>query len=564
MISSDKPICLLFGGNKLNAGVADRFHEWGCDVIVVDWNESPAVQGGLHLRLDVKTPGPIIEALKERNYLGRIKFGFTSIDVAVPSLAEVLKACGLKVNSDEGLKNAFSKSRQTRIWAKAGLLNRESRSYDKSAREAAVRDVSDWNRRQKLIVKPDNAASSRGITILERGSSLDDVAAALDKAFENAGDGLAVAEEFVEGTEFTVEMVGDDQGHVAVYAVSKKQHTRNTDRNKIAVKLHYNAVSEELQRKIAEVGIKCYKALGFKNSLGHLEVLLKVDGTISPVEIGARSSGYIASHLVDIASGRSYLGDLCEVYHGGTVPDGLRPQSPNSSMYFFYDIPGGSTITHACTLLDFCDKSIKSWATDVTGLTVGRKVENIDNDNARLGMEVLEGPRDLMTEPYIADAERRFLKRLLAPVDVADEPSGDLVPGRVRELKYPMFGDVRGQLIALEESSESVPFELKRVYYIFGTAADMVRGNHAHRTLRQVLVCTSGACTIECELADGTVSEHRLDWPDKALLIEGLVWRRMKDFSRDAVLMVLADQHYDESDYVRSYTEFKSIGAKQK
>lgn len=558
MISPDKPICLLLGGNKLNAGIADRFHEWGCDVVVVDWNEAPAVQGGLHLRLDVKMPGPILAALRERGYLDRITFGFTSIDVAVPSLATVLKACGMQVNSEEGLANAFSKSRQTEIWARAGLLNRRSEKVDGFGR---LQELADWNRVQSLIVKPDNAASSRGITIVEKGSAVEALRMAIAKALENASNGLSVVEEFVVGTEFTVEMMGDGEGHVAVYAISKKQHTVNTDSNKIAVKLHYNAISEDLQRKIADVGVKCYRALGFKNSLGHLEVLLKEDGTVSPVEIGARSSGYIASHLVDIASGRSYLGDLRDVYHGGTIPDGLRPQSPNSSMYFFYDIPGGSTITHACSLLDFCDKAIKSWATDISGLYVGRRVEKIDNDNARLGMEVLEGPRDLMTEPYIADAERRFLKRLLAPVDAADEPTGGLVPGRVRELKYPMFGDVRGQLIALEDESEGVPFELKRVYYIFGTAAGMVRGNHAHRTLRQVLVCTSGACTIECEFSDGTVEEHRLDWPDKALLVEGLVWRRMKDFSRDAVLMVLADQHYDESDYVRSYEDFKRLGA---
>ena len=408
MICEDRPICLLFGGNKLNAGVMARFHEWGCDVVVVDWNESPALTGELHLQLDVKTPEPIIAALKERGLLARVKTGFTSIDVAVPSLAQVLKACGLRVNSEEGLRNCFSKSRQTALWSAAGILNRESRKY------AAWDDaIAAWNGTQKLIVKPDNAASSRGITILEKESSKIDAQAALEKALANAGDGLAVVEEFVEGTEFTVEMLGDGEGHVAVYAISKKQHTKNADRNKIAVKLHYNAVSDELHQKIAAVGMQCYKTLGFCNSLGHLEVLLKEDGTISPVEIGARSSGFIASDLVDVASGRSFLRDLYEVQQGGTVPDGLRPQSDKSSMYFFYDIPGGTTITHACSLLDFCDKTIISHASDTAGLTEGRHIENIDNDNARLGMEVLEGPKVLMTEAYIATAEQRMLTAML-------------------------------------------------------------------------------------------------------------------------------------------------------
>ena len=107
--------------------------------------------------------------------------------------------------------------------------------------------------------------------------------------------------------------------------------------------------------------------------------------------------------------------------------------------------------------------------------------------------------------------------------------------------------------------SEDVPFEVKRMYYIFDTTPGTVRGNHAHKALKQMLICVSGACTIVCEMPDGTKSEHRLDWPDKGLLIEGLVWRQMKDFSKDAVLIVLASEHYDESDYIRNYTVFKKL-----
>lgn len=129
----------------------------------------------------------------------------------------------------------------------------------------------------------------------------------------------------------------------------------------------------------------------------------------------------------------------------------------------------------------------------------------------------------------------------------------------VREVTFSAHGDSRGQLIALESMSEDVPFEVKRMYYIFDTTPGTVRGNHAHKALKQMLICVSGACTIVCEMPDGTKSEHRLDWPDKGLLIEGLVWRQMKDFSKDAVLIVLASEHYDESDYIRNYTVFKKL-----
>ena len=128
---------------------------------------------------------------------------------------------------------------------------------------------------------------------------------------------------------------------------------------------------------------------------------------------------------------------------------------------------------------------------------------------------------------------------------------------RITEVNFQPHGDERGQLVALESSSPEVPFEVKRVYYIYDTTLGTVRGNHAHKDLKQVLICLSGACTIVCEMPDGSVSEHRLDWPDRGLLIEGLVWRQMKNFSKDAVLMVLASEHYDESDYIRDYESFK-------
>ena len=130
---------------------------------------------------------------------------------------------------------------------------------------------------------------------------------------------------------------------------------------------------------------------------------------------------------------------------------------------------------------------------------------------------------------------------------------------KVQLIDFEFKGDDRGKLIALEGSSDKVPFEVKRFYYIYDTMPGTVRGKHAHRNLKQVLVCPSGACTIVCEMPDGVRNEYRLDWPNKGLLIEGLVWREMKEFSKDAVLMVLASEHYDESDYIRNYDSFKKI-----
>ena len=114
--------------------------------------------------------------------------------------------------------------------------------------------------------------------------------------------------------------------------------------------------------------------------------------------------------------------------------------------------------------------------------------------------------------------------------------------------------DDRGQLIAIEEYKD-IPFQIRRVYYLFGTAHDTVRGKHAHKKLEQVLICVHGSCRIR--LDDGT--EHitvLLDNPCEGLHIANNIWREMFDFSPGAVLLVLASEPYDESDYIRDYDDF--------
>ena len=115
-------------------------------------------------------------------------------------------------------------------------------------------------------------------------------------------------------------------------------------------------------------------------------------------------------------------------------------------------------------------------------------------------------------------------------------------------------GDDRGSLIALEEKS-NIPFEIKRVYYMFNTGEGVRRGFHAHKTLKQVAIAVTGSCKFM--LDNGTEKiEITLNHPAQGLLIESFMWREMYDFSEDCVLMVLADQIYDEADYVRSYDQF--------
>lgn len=126
-------------------------------------------------------------------------------------------------------------------------------------------------------------------------------------------------------------------------------------------------------------------------------------------------------------------------------------------------------------------------------------------------------------------------------------------------LEFPIHGDHTGSLVALEKGDD-FPFEIKRVYYIWGTDKDVVRGHHAHKNLEQVVICTSGSCDFI--LDDGTKREtHHLASPAKGLHIKNNVWREFTNFSPDCVVMVLASEHYNEADYIRNYDDFlRSVG----
>lgn len=124
-------------------------------------------------------------------------------------------------------------------------------------------------------------------------------------------------------------------------------------------------------------------------------------------------------------------------------------------------------------------------------------------------------------------------------------------------------GDERGQLIALEEFRD-IPFRIKRVYYMYDTIEGVRRGFHAHKSLEQILVCIHGSCKVL--LDNGTEKKIvPLEKPYEGLYISNDIWREMYDFSPDAVLMVLASELYDNSDYIRDYDEFlKFVKEKEK
>lgn len=124
----------------------------------------------------------------------------------------------------------------------------------------------------------------------------------------------------------------------------------------------------------------------------------------------------------------------------------------------------------------------------------------------------------------------------------------------IKLIQFQSHGDDRGSLVSIEQN-KNIPFDIKRVYYLFHTEEGVRRGFHAHKELKQLAIVLKGSCRFL--LDDGKEKiELLLDNPAQGLYIESFVWREMFDFSEDCVLVVLADSVYDEGDYIRNYEEF--------
>jgi len=114
--------------------------------------------------------------------------------------------------------------------------------------------------------------------------------------------------------------------------------------------------------------------------------------------------------------------------------------------------------------------------------------------------------------------------------------------------------DTSGNL-SIIESGIDLPFEIKRIYYIWNNRCSLPRGKHAHKALSQAFIAIHGGC--ELVFKDTRVEKrYFLNDASKCLLVSPGYWRDIENFSEDCVLMVLASDHYDESDYIRDYDEY--------
>jgi acetyltransferase-like isoleucine patch superfamily enzyme/dTDP-4-dehydrorhamnose 3,5-epimerase-like enzyme len=205
--------------------------------------------------------------------------------------------------------------------------------------------------------------------------------------------------------------------------------------------------------------------------------------------------------------------------------------------------------------------SIGANATILPGLTVG--------EQAMIGAGAVV-TRDVPAYAVVAGTPARIVGYVGATAQRSvPSQTAPASPGAVKTSvagvmlhRLPLFQDMRGML-SVGEVGPHVPFEVKRYFLVFGVSGKEVRGEHAHRALRQFLVCVHGRCHVVAD--DG---EHRqefiLDSPTTGIFLPPMVWATQYKYSEDAVLLVLASLPYDATDYIRKYGEFlEAVGQRR-
>lgn len=126
---------------------------------------------------------------------------------------------------------------------------------------------------------------------------------------------------------------------------------------------------------------------------------------------------------------------------------------------------------------------------------------------------------------------------------------------KVQMLEFPQHGDERGHLVIVE-GNKDIPFEIKRAFYIYGSDADVIRGQHANRKSEFVLINVAGKSKVKVKDGEGNEAIYCLNRPHTGIYLPTMVWKDMYDFSQDSVLLVLASTRYDAGEYIRNYDDF--------
>ncbi len=404
---------ILLGGNPLNIGFLDVKERNQSLLHIVDWNESLAWAGAdKHIREDVKD-----KHLVEKLDLSDLFFCFSSADVAAYNVARINQAAGLMGPTEEAIRNSTDKSCIYKCFKQAGVLGRDylelnDQNFDMSEKENLSASVAAYLQKNKnIVVKPANNASSRGVSILKNTNHQETMKVILETYAEFKD--VLLLDRYIGGTEYSVEMLVDKDGEVTVWPIGLKCKSQHGTTETVSVKVVYNSFLEpEIEKEIRRVAVACAQSTGLRCSLAHLEVKVE-DGRVYPMEIGGRSTGFVATHLVDMVSNHRYLESYAKIIRGEKMPSPVVTV-PKTSVYFFYDFPDGKVIADFSKDIDpFMNSHIKTHYGFYPRFPMGSQLTRHRNDDGKKCLRILlaDKKEDLVSE--IEKMEQEFYSRVL-------------------------------------------------------------------------------------------------------------------------------------------------------
>lgn len=123
-------------------------------------------------------------------------------------------------------------------------------------------------------------------------------------------------------------------------------------------------------------------------------------------------------------------------------------------------------------------------------------------------------------------------------------------------LEFPQRGDERGHLVVIEGGGYDIPFEVKRIFYIYASDKNVVRGQHANRNSEFVLINVAGTSKVRVKDGRGNEAVFSLNRPHTGIYLPKMLWKDMYEFSDDSILLCLSSEHYDADEYIRNYDDF--------
>ena len=405
-MSPNKSIILL-GAHPLNKGFIKYAKDRNYDLIVIDWSERGNLFPGCKFILsDIKSCS-LLELLDPDLNLA---FAYTSSDVASVNVSKINKNFGLGFSDPDAINSVVKKSSLQAIWRDCGLLTRTTYIFSKLFYPTPHDfEFQKFLLKNGIVIKPSDQASSRDVFIFENPGDYEIKKNVLYKLLQKYDSDILI-EQYIDGVEYSIEMIVDKNGNVDVWPIGQKFKSQFNSNKSVSVKVVYNPpLDKELSSRIMNFSRRCAEASGIRNSLLHLEVILSDNGEIHPIEMGCRSTGFVGSDLLDIVSNVGYLDTFYSVLRGNDLCGCNVRANDMTSVYFFYDFPRDFSPNIGSDDSNFWLSS--EFKTHYFSSDFSKNMSHIDDSN-KIFYRILSIPKSSYSADMLLRVERDLLEYL--------------------------------------------------------------------------------------------------------------------------------------------------------